>query len=174
MITKTARWKAIWGKNLFHHWSEQTQLKCEKHEVLWSWTEQELFSFLKWWLDELLPPKFQWSLETQYPLQHQLQAKEKVLADLTSIINIHFYLATAGATVVCRLHFPCGEYFLWRKQGWQAPHIHLLIHLLIHFPLKREKKIHRVLNWLLSNLNWNNELNNWHQFIVTVQFFFSF
>ena len=62
------------------------------------------------------------------------------------------------------------KYFLWRKQGWQAPHIHLLI----HFPLKREKKKSIEFSTDLSNLSWNNELNNWHQFIVTVQFFFLF
>lgn len=67
------------------------------------------------------------------------------------------------------------KYFLWRKQDWQAPHIHLLIHLFIHFPLKREEIIRRVLKWLLSNLSWNNELNNWNQFILLLyNFFFLF
>lgn len=108
------------GKNLFHHWSEQTQLKCEKHEVLWSWNRTRLFS-LKWWLDELLPPKFQQSLGTHHPLQHQLQAKEEALADLTSIINIVFILPQLEQLRSAVL-LSVVKYFLWRKQDWQAPH----------------------------------------------------
>lgn len=53
-------------------------------------TEQSKDFFFEWWLDEIKPPKLQLSLKTQYPLQHQLQAKEKELANVKLIINIYF------------------------------------------------------------------------------------
>lgn len=122
-------------------------------------------------MDERQPPKLQESLETQYPLSISCRRKKKSWLIWNQSLVFIFYLATAGATVVCHLYFPHGKHFLWRKQDWQASFTHFLIHSFIHFPLKREKKNPCVLfKGLLSNLSWNN----WNPFVVTVQCFFLF
>lgn len=66
------------------------------------------------------------------------QKKKSWLIWNQSLIFI-FYPATAVATVVCHLYFPCISALLLKKAGLASfPH-YLLIHSFIHFPLKRKK-----------------------------------
>lgn len=122
----------------------------------------------KWWLGELQPPKHQWSLETPYPLPHQLQAKEKELPNLKSIISIHFLILLQLEelrSVIFSVHV-ANISFVESRIG-KLPSLTCSFIRSFTFLLKEKKKREKKIPRLLCNLSWNN----WNPLIVTVQFF---